>query len=78
MKNRTIFILILLTALLGFLWQSYLQPFLASLTEPAIDLQPKEARLRVPDFSLLDLDDTATRLSRYRGSVVLIGFWATW
>ena len=31
-----------------------------------------------PDFSLTDLDGNEHRLSRFRGQVVLINFWATW
>jgi hypothetical protein len=31
-----------------------------------------------PDFSLADLDDEMVALAQYRGSVVLLNFWATW
>jgi peroxiredoxin len=31
-----------------------------------------------PDFSALDLDGQAVRLSAYRGRVVLVNLWATW
>jgi peroxiredoxin len=31
-----------------------------------------------PDFELTDLNGNINRLSDYRGSVVLINFWATW
>ena len=31
-----------------------------------------------PDFQLTDLQGKTTRLSQYRGRVVLLNFWATW
>ncbi|WP_120461936.1 peroxiredoxin family protein [Paenibacillus aceti] len=31
-----------------------------------------------PDFELTDLDGNAVRLSNYRGSTVVLNFWATW
>ena len=31
-----------------------------------------------PDFSLTDLSGQTLQLSRYRGKVVLLNFWATW
>ena len=31
-----------------------------------------------PDFSLRDLDNNAVSLADYKGSVVLMNFWATW
>ena len=31
-----------------------------------------------PDFSRVDLDGKKTRLSSFRGKVVLLNFWATW
>lgn len=31
-----------------------------------------------PDFALRSLDGSNLRLSEYRGSVVLLGFWARW
>jgi peroxiredoxin len=31
-----------------------------------------------PDFSLIGVDGTETRLSDHRGEVVLVNFWATW
>ena len=32
----------------------------------------------VPDFTLTDLNGKTLQLSRYRGKVVLLNFWATW
>lgn len=31
-----------------------------------------------PDFQVLDIDGNPTRLSDYRGKVVVLNFWATW
>jgi cytochrome c biogenesis protein CcmG, thiol:disulfide interchange protein DsbE len=31
-----------------------------------------------PDFSVTDLNEQTLQLSRYRGKVVLLNFWATW
>jgi len=32
----------------------------------------------IPDFSITDLSGQTLQLSRYRGKVVLLNFWATW
>jgi peroxiredoxin len=37
-----------------------------------------KADLTAPDFSLSDVSGHATSLGQYRGSVVLLDFWATW
>jgi len=55
-----------------------MKPFLATFTSSSVELQPRTTRLPVPDFSLLDLDGNVVRLGDYRGSAVLIGFWAGW
>ena len=34
--------------------------------------------VQAPDFSLSDLSGQPVRLSQFRGSVVMLGFWATW
>jgi len=78
MKNKTLFILVFIFAMISLSWQNYIQPFLATYTASAIELQPRETRHQVPDFSLFDLDGNAVHLSDYRGSVVFMGFWATW
>ena len=38
---------------------------------------PAESPL-APDFSITDLSGQTLQLSRYRGKVVLLNFWATW
>ena len=78
MKKKTIFILILALIPLSFLWQRHIQPFLAGFTESAIELLPSENRPPAPDFSLLNLDGKDIHLSDYRGSAVLLVYWATW
>lgn len=78
MKKKTIFILILALIPLSFVWQRHIQPFLAGFTESAIELLPPEDRPPAPDFSLFDLGGNAIQLSDYRGSAVLLVYWATW
>ena len=70
--------LALLLVPLSFVWQSKVQPFLASLAESAPELQPRDSRYPVPDFSLRSLEGDLVRLSDYRGSAVFMGYWATW
>jgi hypothetical protein len=42
----------------------------------ASELIPAEKRVAALDFSLQDLFGKEVTLSKYRGSVVLLGFWA--
>jgi thiol-disulfide isomerase/thioredoxin len=41
-------------------------------------LTPLSQPVAAPEFSLEDLDETAHRLTDYRGRVVVINFWAVW
>lgn len=78
MKTKSLFILLLALVTLNFVWKNHIQSFLATFTESLVELQPINSRLPVPDFSLFDLDGNVVRLGDYRGSAVLIGFWAVW
>src|SRR5262245_48906824 len=40
-------------------------------------LQPA-VRKKAPDFSLQDANGASIKLSRFKGQVVLLDFWATW
>ena len=40
--------------------------------------EPKEPLSLAPDFTLRDLDGERVTLSKLRGKVVLLNFWATW
>jgi peroxiredoxin len=42
------------------------------------DVTPPGVRKNAPDFSLPDAKGASITLSRYRGNVVLLDFWATW
>ena len=46
-------------------------------TEPTADQLPAPGRI-APDFSLAGLDGEMVSLKDYRGSPVLLNFWATW
>src|SRR6266571_3283711 len=41
-------------------------------------LVPVKARRPAPGFALADANGTPVALSRYKGRVVLLDFWATW
>lgn len=42
------------------------------------NLTPVEPPLPARDFTLMNMDEDAVRLSDYRGKVVMLNFWATW
>lgn len=44
-------------------------------TETSLQLEQK---IKVPDFSLKDINGKTVKLSDYAGKVVLLNFWATW
>lgn len=43
-----------------------------------MDVKTPKVRLEAPAFTLPDLDGNETRLSDFKGKVVLLNFWATW
>jgi thiol-disulfide isomerase/thioredoxin len=47
-------------------------------TQTPADLPAASSRKTAADFSLDDSKGTAVKLSAYKGSVVLLDFWATW
>lgn len=48
-----------------------------SSAKSADDLIPAGSRAAAPDFTLTDVTGTAITLSKYKGKVVLLDFWAT-
>lgn len=50
----------------------------AAFAEQAMLLQRVPGSPPAPDFELPDLDGRSVRFSDFKGSVVLINFWATW
>ncbi len=49
-----------------------------AVNQQASGLSAPEENATAPDFSLKTIDNTAVRLSDYRGKVVFLNFWATW
>lgn len=45
---------------------------------PASNISQPNKPAASPDFTLKDLDDRDVSLSKFRGKVVLVNFWATW
>lgn len=69
MKNKTLFILLLVSFSVFADWQ---QPELSH------NLTPVKNVISASDFELPDMDEEIIKLSKYRGKVVLLNFWATW
>ncbi len=70
MKNKIIFISFLLASMTVHAdWQ---QPELSH------NLTPVKNVISASDFELPDMDEEKVKLSKYRGKVVLLNFWATW
>lgn len=44
----------------------------------SINIQHIAKPVSAPDFELLSVNDERVGLSRYRGKVILLSFWATW
>jgi len=53
-------------------------PIVAAVLCLALSLSPAQAGNDAPSFTLKDLNRQQVSLSDYRGSVVLVNFWATW
>lgn len=70
MRNKIIFISFLLASMTAHAdWQ---QPELSH------NLTPVKNVISASDFELPDMDEEKVKLSKYRGKVVLLNFWATW
>lgn len=70
MINKIVFISLLLASVsVSADWQ---QPELSH------NLTPVKKVISASDFELSDMDEEKVKLSRYRGKVVLLNFWATW
>lgn len=70
MINKILFASLLVTSITASAdWQ---QPELSH------NLTPVRAVIPASDFELEDMDEEKIKLTKYRGKVVLINFWATW
>lgn len=70
MINQIIFIAFLLVSL----------PLSADWQQPELSHNLTAVKRVIPasDFELSDMDEEKVKLSRYRGKVILLNFWATW
>lgn len=78
-KKLTIVLLILVASGLCFALLEYKQRNSVDIAlEVAAELPLPHARIIAPDFSLPDLKGNIVSLSKFRGSVILLGFWTSW
>ena len=49
-----------------------------SAPESTVTVQKPHVGVQAPDFTLTDMDGRSVTLSKYRGKVVMLNFWATW
>ena len=70
MRYKIIFIFFLLASM----------PVHADWQQPELshNLTPVKNVISASDFELPDMDEEKVKLSKYRGKVVLLNFWATW
>ena len=47
-------------------------------SEPVVIEEEQDTHSSAPDFTLTDLDGNSVSLSDYRGTPVMLNFWATW
>ena len=69
---QTAFVVLLLVSLAG------AAPIAATASEAGQTLHAVPDRPVAPDFELSDIDGVVHKLSAYRGTVVVVNFWATW
>lgn len=78
-KNGILLLLLLIAAALFVALQKYTKKHYSSFEQTGISSTDLPApRYLAADFTLPDLNGNTTRLSDFRGSVVLIMFWTTW
>lgn len=79
MKNCILLLLLLLAATLFVALQKYTKKHYSSFEQTEISSTELPApRYLAADFTLSDLNGNSTRLSDFRGSVVLLMFWTSW
>lgn len=76
-KKKGLLLLFLVVVAFGIARHPYLRP--ESAQETAADFQQVPLTFQnAPDFTLPGLNGAPISLASYRGSVVLLEFWATW
>jgi cytochrome c biogenesis protein CcmG/thiol:disulfide interchange protein DsbE len=77
MKKILTSIIVLVCVLAGF-WIINMSPKVTRSPEAAVETSGREGYKTAPDFALMDISGDETRLSDFRGKVVILDFWATW
>jgi cytochrome oxidase Cu insertion factor (SCO1/SenC/PrrC family) len=78
-KNGILVVLFILFVSLLVILQRYTREYQVTLGQTQVPVKEVRApRYIAQDFSLVDLGGEKKQLSDFRGSVVLILFWATW
>jgi peroxiredoxin len=78
MKKIFLISAIVLACIITIYWVATPPPRVTKVPEIVVETPKKKVYKPAPDFVLMDISGNETRLSDFKGNVVILDFWATW